>query len=206
MARSFVLGIDCKAYFMVPGERVPYDSQSPDDARPKQLMTYPGGVPTYDTSASSSYSLLKTVQDVTLNLGAATADVTSRNSNGWRQMVSTLKEGSVDFTVLWEPDDVLFEQLLNVYLEQCPAAFAILDGPIEGFAADCSSGVTGSENDPYTTRCNECGIVTGLHADFVVTSFSRNETLEEGVTADVTLEPAEGQIYPEWLIIPQLEA
>lgn len=200
--RSFVLGIDCMVFFMPAENRV----IDPDDSAnnvPQQLMYDNSGTWTYNSAFESSYLLLKTVQDVTLSLTASTADVTNRNSNGWRQMVSALKEGSVDFSVLWQPDDSLFDDLLAAYLDQCPVAFAILDGPIGGFNATCTPDTTGGNQDPYSPRCKSCGKVTGLHADFVITSFTRNEALEEGVTADVTIEPAVGMIYPEWLEIPQ---
>lgn len=207
MARTFVLGIDCILYFMPEVNRVTTGDAA--DLRPKQLMS--GG--TYDTSAVSSYCVVKTTQDVTLNLTSSTADVTSRHSNGWRQVVSALKEGSVDFTVLWQPDDPVFDGMMTAYLNQCPVAFIVADGPIEGFPLDCSAagpiltgGDCGAGQGYYSIRCGECGDVTGLHADFVITSFTRNEALEEGVTADVTIEPAVGMIYPEWLDIPQQES
>lgn len=43
------------------------------------------------------------VKDVTLNLSAAMADVTTRCNNGWRAQAPTLKECTVDFELL--PDE-----------------------------------------------------------------------------------------------------
>lgn len=174
MARSFVLGIDCILYMQPESSRAV--TAPPQDY-----------VPTTDAAL---FQVLETVTDVTLNLTSATADLTTRKSGGWRQMASTLKEGSVDFTVLWEPDDAMFSDILNSYLNQCPRAFQVLDGPNTGMD-------TGVEY-----RCGESGMVTGLYGDFVVTSFSRNEALEEGVTADVTIELGQGIIVPDWLTLP----
>lgn len=211
MARSFVLGIDCKLYYM------PLQNRVPATPVPDQLMDYSAYLAGGRTDPSliefsgatvSSYCIVKTVQDATLNLTSTTADVTNRHSNGWRQMVSAIKEGSVDFSVLWEPDDKDFLGLMEIYLGQCPAAFAICDGPLDGFTITngaCQSGDTPAGAStcqvPYAPRCGECGVVTGLHGDFIITSFTRNEGLEEGVTADVTLELGQGLIYPEWLYI-----
>lgn len=201
MSRTFVLGIDCKLYFQPQGARVTTGEAT--ELRPQQLMDASGQVANY-AQYISSYNLIKTTQDVTLSLTSSTADVTSRHSNGWRQVVSALKEGSVDMSMLWQPDDtVVFKPLMDAYISQCPMAFAVLDGPIEGYNVTCTADTTGANAVPYSPRCDACGLVTGLHADFVITSFTRNEALEEGVTADITIEPAVGMIYPEWLEVIQ---
>ena len=180
MTRSFVLGIDCRLYMMPVATR--------DPTVPKPAQDYDTAVP---PANSADYTEVQTVQDVTLNLTTSTADLTNRKSNGWRQVVSALKEGSVDFSVLWQPDDTIFSDLLTLFLTQCPAAFLILDGPHTGFKLNAPNQLLG--------RCGETGLVTGLHADFILSDFSRNESLEEGVTADVTIEPAVGLISPEWV-------
>ena len=183
MSRSFVLGIDCRLYKLT------------DRATNPPVTPYADGSSTTPPSTAGNYTLIETVQDVTLNLTTSTADLTNRKSNGWRQVVSALKEGSVDFSVLWQPDDPLFQALLNLFLTQCPDAFLILDGPNTGFKTTTPGEILG--------RCGETGDVTGLHADFILSDFSRNESLEEGVTADITIEPAVGLISPEWVqIVP----
>lgn len=178
MARSFVLGIDCILYMQTAAQRASTPPVNP-----------------YIPADAGNFTELETVQDVTLNLSASTADLTNRRSSGWRQMVSTLKEGSADFTVLWQPDDLVFEDLLNAYLAQCPRAFLILDGP--------NTGMSASDTDDEN-RCDESGKVTGLYGDFTVSSFSRSEALEEGVTADATIELGVGLIYPEWISLDEI--
>ncbi len=174
MTRPFVLGIDCRLYMQTVAQRTATPPVNP-----------------YVPANAANYTELTTVQDVTLNLTASTADLTSRNSNGWRQMVSVLKDGSADFSVLWQPDDPIFTDLLNFFLDQCPTAFLILDGP--------NTGISIADPD---LRCGASGVVTGLHADFIVNDFTRNESLEEGLTADVSIQPALGVIFPEWVDPP----
>jgi len=192
MTRPFVLGIDCRLYMM------PVATRDPAAFKPEQWDGTPGTGPPltnpFKDIALSTMAEIKTVQDVTLNLTASTADVTSRNSNGWRQMVSVLKDGSVDFSVIWQPDDALFADLLQYFLDQCPGTFAILDGPIDG-------DFTGTPEAGDAGRCGDTGLTTGLFADFIISDFTRNESLEEGLTADVSIQPALGVIFPEWIEI-----
>lgn len=176
MSRPFVLGIDCTISVQKAEDRATVPPQTPPTVGPFPTFVEIG-----------------TAMDVTLNLTAATADVTTRAAGGWRQNVATLKEGTVDFTVLWEPDDEVFTELMNSYLDQCPLRYLVLDGPKDGFV---SSGDTHG-------RCSEVGDVTGLLSDFMITSFSRNEALEEGVTADVTLEVSLGLQLPTWIVMPE---
>lgn len=170
MPRPFVLGIDCTI------------SVQPSASRDPQ-------VPSPDPS---TFTEILTAMDVTLNLTAATADVTTRAAGGWRQNVATLKEASVDLTVLWEPDDTVFVELMNSYMDQCPLTYLVLDGPKGGWASAGDEG-----------RCDQLGDVTGLMSDFMITSFTRSEALEEGVTADVTLEVSLGIVTPTWVIYPE---
>ena len=190
MPRSFVLGIDCMFYIMPVANRV-VDPDPANNIPRNPAQAAPGGTIPY----SSSFNLMCEVREVTLNLTSDTADITTRCSNGWRQMVATLKDASVDFSMKWEPDNANFTEIMNLYDDQCPSAFAILDGPID---ANFAIGGPGSSD---VRRCGESGKVTGLVADFVVTNFTRNEALEEAVTADVTIQPAVGLMYPEWVEI-----
>jgi len=131
------------------------------------------------------------VKDVTLNLSAATWDATTRDSNRWRQSIQTLLEATIEFQILWLPDDDIFSDLLTKFIDGCPMAFIALDAVYDWVMGYLES-----------TRCGDTVYkATGLMADCTVTSFSRGEPLEEGVVADVTLMPTIGQIYPEWIEI-----
>ena len=138
------------------------------------------GCKLYHNSAtweSPTWGEVDLVKDVTLNLEKGEADVTTRANGGWRAYVGTLKDGSVEFEMLWDPADTAFAAIRDAYLDNTPVEMAVMDGEITE---------NGSE---------------GLHAEFEVTQFNRNEPLEEGVTANVTLKPAHSENNPEWLTV-----
>ena len=125
----------------------------------------------YGAAGSSAATEMTNVRDVTLNLETAEADVTTRGNQGWRATVATLKEGSVEFEMIWDTDDVSFNAFKDAYFDKDPIAVKILD-------SDGGS---------------------GLDADFVVSNFSRNEPLEEAVTASVTIKPTYSTRAPAWV-------
>jgi hypothetical protein len=150
---------------------------------------------------SGSWIQIDPITDVTLNLSTSEADVTTRAANGWRQVVPALKDASVDFSILWKPDDGTFADLLSIFLSQCPASFLILDGDVAE-----SDGSTPPTGDPGTwatpaSRCSQIGDRTGLWADFAVMSFTRNEGLEDAVMADLTIRPTVGLVTTQWITI-----
>ena len=120
---------------------------------------------------AGAWTELKNVKDVTLNLEAGEADVTTRANAGWRATVATLKEGSVEFEMVWDSDDPGFAAIRTAYFTNTPIALAILDG--------------------------EDG--EGLDADFSITNFSRNEPLEEAITVSVTAKPTYSTRAPTWV-------
>jgi hypothetical protein len=122
-------------------------------------------------AASGSYVELSNVRDVTLELTAAEADVTTRANNGWRATVSTLKEGTVTFSMVWDPADTGQDAVRAAFLGNSLIAFQVLDG-------------TAGE---------------GLQADFNIMSFSRNEALAEAAMVDVTAKIAYSATAPSWL-------
>ena len=118
---------------------------------------------------------LTNVKDVTLSLEAGEADVTTRGNAGWRATVGTLKEGSVEFEMIWDTDDAGFTALKNAYFDNEIIGLQILDGP---------SGSPG---------------VQGLQADFSITSFSRSEPLEEALSVSVTSKVTYSTTPPTWI-------
>lgn len=120
---------------------------------------------------------LANVRDVTLNLEAGEADVTTRGNSGWRATVATLKEGSIEFEMVWDTEDAGFTAIKNAYFNNSALGFAIMDGDIE---------TAGSQ---------------GLQADFAITNFSRSEPLEEAVTVSVTAKPTYSATAPQWVTI-----
>jgi predicted secreted protein len=125
----------------------------------------------HGAAGATATTELSNVKDVTLNLETGESDVTTRASNGWRATIATLKNGSVEFTLIWDTEDAGFTAIKNAYFNSTAIALAVLDG--EG----------GS----------------GLDADFSVTNFTRNEPLEEAITVNVTVKPTYVTRAPTWV-------
>lgn len=98
------------------------------------------------------------VRNVTLNLEAGEADVTTRANQGWRATAPTLRECSVEFEMVWDPADAGFTAIKNAYLTADLIALKVLD----------KAGGQGPDGD------------------FAITAFSRSEELEEAITVSVT--------------------
>ena len=124
----------------------------------------------YGAAGASPTTELTNVKDVTLNLEAGEADVTTRANAGWRATVGTLKSGTVEFEMVWDTADAGFAAIKNAYFNNTPIALAILDG---------AAG-------------------EGLEADFAITNFSRKEALEEAITVSVTAKPTYSTRAPQW--------
>jgi len=143
MSENFTLGMDCKLYrcaTLLDG-----DTNTPDLA---------------------TWIELDNAKDVTVNLETGEADITTRANNGWRATAATLKDGSIEFEMLWKPADAGFAALQAAWAAGSEIAIAALDG---------ADDADGSE---------------GLASNFTVTNFSRSEPLEEAVTVSVTLKPS----------------
>jgi predicted secreted protein len=124
----------------------------------------------HGAAGSKATNVIGNVKDVTLNLETGEADVTTRGNQGWRAKVATLKDGSVEFEMVWDTADTAFTAIQQAWFNATPIAFLILDG----------------ENGQ------------GLDADFVVTNFSRKEPLEEAITVSVTIKPTYSTRAPAW--------
>ncbi|MBI1374492.1 MAG: hypothetical protein GC159_17380 [Phycisphaera sp.] len=111
------------------------------------------------------------VRDLTVNAESAEADVTTRANKGWRATIGTLKDGSLEFEMVWDPGDPGFTAIKNAWLNNEEIAMAAMDADI----AD-----NGSQ---------------GLVSNFTVTNFSRSEPLEEAITVSVTIKPSS---FTDW--------
>jgi len=125
----------------------------------------------YGVAGASATNLMPNVTDVTINLEKGEADVTTRGNSGWRATVGTLKDGSVEFEMIWDTAEAGFNAIKDAYFNDTAIALAFLDG------------VAGE----------------GLDADFTVTNFTRTEPLEEAVKAAVTVKPTYSTRAPEWV-------
>jgi len=129
------------------------------------------------TYASPTWVELPNVKDLTLSLERGEADVTTRANNGWRATVGTLRDGSIEFEMVWDTADASFAAIRDAFFAGTPIELAVMDGDIAA---------SGSE---------------GLRASFSVTNFSRNEPLEEAMTVSVSLKPTYAENPPEWMAV-----
>ena len=129
------------------------------------------------THETPMWDEMTNVKDLTLNLEKGQADVTTRGNNGWKASVGTLKDGGIEFEMVWDTEDEGFTAVRDAYLNDTALELAVMDGDIT---------VAGSQ---------------GLRASFVVTNFSRKEPLEEGISVSVTLKVAYSDNAPEWMTV-----
>jgi hypothetical protein len=117
---------------------------------------------------------LSNVRDVTLTLETGEADVTTRANQGWRATVATLKEASVEFEMVWDTGDAGFTAIKDAYLNNDIIGLQVLD-----------------DTEPNGGQ--------GLQADFMITTFSRSEALEEAITVSVTAKVTYSATPPSWI-------
>ena len=125
-------------------------------------------------AALGSLTLMGNVKDVTLNLTAAEADVTSRANSGWKSVAAALREASVDFQMVWKPADAGFTAIKDAYLAGTVVELAVLD------------------QDRATTGAQ------GLKGNFSISSFTREEPLEGGIMVSVTAKLAK---FNAWVVV-----
>ena len=129
------------------------------------------------TYAAPTWVEVANVKDLTLNLEKGEADVTTRANLGWRATVGTLKDGSIEFEMLWDAADAGFTAIQQAFFANTPIEFAVMDAPITQ---------TGAQ---------------GLRASFSITKFSRSEPLEEAISVSVTAKPTYAEHAPEWMTV-----
>ena len=125
------------------------------------------------TYALPTWNEITNAKDVTLNLEAGEADAGRRGSGGWRETLMALKDGSVEFELVYDNADAEFTALKDAFFNGTTVELAVMDGDIA---------TTGTQ---------------GLRATMSVVNFSRNEPLEEALTVSVTVTPAPSANPPE---------
>ncbi|MFA5526639.1 MAG: phage tail tube protein [Acholeplasmataceae bacterium] len=123
-------------------------------------------------AALGSLTEMSNVRDVTLSMEGEEADVTTRAAGDWRATAVAFKTMTLEWEMLWKPDDAGFEAIKDAFLNGTEIELAALTGARE----------TANSEGPKGT--------------FVITGFSRNEPLGEGVTVSVTAKPS---LFDEWV-------
>ena len=138
-----------------------------------QCKLYYDATPLADGPSGASWTELTKAREVTVNLEASEADITSRGNSGWRATRAALRDASLEFELVWDPADTAVEAIRDAYLNGSEIALAAMDGDIA---------TVGSE---------------GFVANFYITAFNRGEPLEEAVTVSVTAKPSSKQQWYE---------
>ena len=159
---SYVLGQKAKLYF--------YNKSGGQVNTPGPL---PNPLP--NPMVPADWAEIGNTKDVTLNLEKGEADVTTRQANGWRAKVGTLKDGSIEFEMVWDSGNTAFNAIKSAYFNDTALGIQCLDG------------------------ANSLAASQGLQGDFSVTNFTRNEPLEEVLTVKVTLKPTYSANAPQWI-------
>ena len=130
----------------------------------------------YDTTgvATPTWTECVNVKDLTLNMEAGVADVTTRANGGYKAEVGTIKEVSVDFGMVYDNTDANWTAIHAAFIAQTTIGFAVVDGNIV---------TAGTE---------------GFYADFVITKFDIDESLEEAMTVAVTAKVTYSATDPAW--------
>jgi len=128
-------------------------------------------------AAAGPWTELTNVKDVTLSLETGEADVTTRANAGWKATVATLKEGSVEFEMVWDSADVGFAAIKNAFFGNLAIGLSIMDGDLAA---------AGSQ---------------GLQADFSITQFSREEPLEEAILVKIQAKVTYSATAPDWVTV-----
>ena len=124
------------------------------------------------TAGSRAATEVTNVKDLTLNLESGEADVTTRATKGWKASAATLKEASLEFTVLYDTEDADFTAFQAAYFGNTPLALFVSDGQ---------------------------DTAHGLDADFSITAFSVEQPLEEAISVSITAKPTASTRAPEWV-------
>ena len=104
---------------------------------------------------------IKNCKDLTVTLEKAEADASTRDNNGWRATVGTLKDASIEFTVLNKDGDTSFALLQGLFMS----------------------------GDPTNVSISDAGGSLALSCE--VMQFNVNQNLEEVISADGTLKPTQ---------------
>jgi len=107
------------------------------------------------------------IKDVKIDKTAGEADVTTRDSGGWREKAPTLRECTITFKMLFLAANTNVTAIRSAYLNGTQIRLAALT---DEKSSDGTTPAVGSE---------------GVMGDFSITTCGRDEPLEEGVWYDV---------------------
>lgn len=124
------------------------------------------------TAGTQAATEVKNVKDLTLNLESGEADVTTRATQGRKASAATLKEASLEFSILYDTTDADFTAFQTAYFSNTALALFVSDGQ---------------------------DTAHGLDADFSITAFTLEQPLEEAVSVSITAKPTASTRAPTWV-------
>lgn len=117
------------------------------------------------TYAVPVWDEITNVRDLTFNSSASEGDVTTRANAGFKATAQGLKEGSIEFEMVWDTSDADLIAIKSAYYDGSSIEFAVMDGDIT--VADAN----------------------GLRATMEIFEFTRNEALDGPMTVSVSAKP-----------------
>lgn len=126
----------------------------------------------YENSPPANLLVVDLAKDVTLNQTNTEADASDRSAP-WKMVLPAMIDASIDVELNWDTTNLAFEKIRDAFYARTAIGVACLDGAKDTF---------GSE---------------GIWADMVVTSFNRNEAMENVITANATLKPTKSTVAPQ---------
>ena len=129
------------------------------------------------TWAAPSWNEIPLVGDVSIPMSRNAADMSNRGGGEFKTYLMGQIDAGLNVKVIWDQADADVQALLDAFIANTSIELAIMDGAIA---------TAGSE---------------GLHADFVVQEFPRAEALDEGMTVEAVLKPAQSANDPEWMVV-----
>lgn len=130
-------------------------------------------------SGGETFVLATNIRDLSLNMDKATDDVSVRGGNGFRQTVGTLRDGTVEFQMVYDTTDAAFTAFHNAFFINANRVIGL-------FVADGVLATPGTQ---------------GLKGDFMVTGFSVTQNLEEASKVDVTCQLTFSTFVPVWFTV-----
>ena len=123
------------------------------------------------TYAVPVWNEISNATDVTINVAKGEADVTRRGSGGWKEMIGTLKEGSITFEMIHIPHSTGYSTLQKAFDKGTTVEIAAMDGAVTSTSQ-------------------------GYRMTVSVTDFSLTQPLTEAQKTSVTLKPTTSDNAP----------
>jgi hypothetical protein len=117
---------------------------------------------------------LTDAKDVNCSITKTESDATTRANGGWKATVTSLKDLTIEFEMVWNPSDTGCEAVKDAFINNTVLGMAVMDGPIA---------TVGSE---------------GPWADCQVTKFDRKEGNEGAMMVSVAMKPTYSANKPLW--------